>query len=134
MTNSLATDVPPPPQRIRIGRVLLYSAIVASFLVNILTCLVVRVVRDHKNDITERHYSGDEGSKNRIAVIRVEGVLMEGMTNHFVKQIEHAATDDKVKAIVVRIDSPGGTMSAADLWKVSPSSFSTASGKRCRSV
>ena len=113
MTNSLPTDSP-PPQRLRIGRVLLYALIVGSFLVNILMCLTLNAFRFHSEEITERHYSGEEGSKSRIAVIRIEGVLMEGMTHHFIKQIEQVAKDDKVKAVVIRIDSPGGTISAAD--------------------
>ena len=40
--------------------------------------------------------------------------LMEGLTGYALKQIEQAAKDDRVKAVVLRINSPGGTITASD--------------------
>jgi protease-4 len=60
------------------------------------------------------HYSGKKTATDKIAVIRIEGVLMEGMTSFAEKQIEDAAKDDNVKAVVVRINSPGGSITASD--------------------
>ena len=104
----------PPPSRIGIGRVLLYALIVASFFLNLLMCLTLGIFRHESDDLAEHHFSGEEGAKSRIAIIRIDGILMEGMTRFYVKQIEQAARDDKVKAIVLRIDSPGGTISASE--------------------
>jgi protease IV len=39
---------------------------------------------------------------------------MEGMNQYAQKQLEQAGTDDNVKAVVVRINSPGGTITASD--------------------
>ncbi len=66
------------------------------------------------DDLPETRLWGEDDSKTKVSVIRIEGVLMEGMTSHFIKQIEQAGKDDKVKAFVVRIDSPGGTVSASE--------------------
>jgi protease-4 len=68
--------------------------------------------------LSEQHLAGKSTAHNKIAVIRIEGVLVEGRTSYFEKQIEQAANDDAVKAVVVRIDSPGGSITASeDLYR-----------------
>jgi protease-4 len=62
----------------------------------------------------ERYYSGDKYSRDKIAVIRVDGVIVEALNGYAEKQIEAAATDKNVKAIVLRIESPGGTVTGSD--------------------
>ena len=51
---------------------------------------------------------------DKIAVVRIEGTILEGQIGYALKQIEQAADDPAVKAVVVRIDSPGGSISASD--------------------
>jgi protease-4 len=67
------------------------------------------------------------GSLPRIALIRVQGDIMEGKSvgggfgpavagaETIVKGIDAAREDDAVKAIVVRVDSPGGSGNASNL-------------------
>jgi protease-4 len=62
----------------------------------------------------EQHYSGELTAPDKVAVVRVSGMLIEGGTGYARKQIEQAAKDKAVKAVVVRIDSPGGTISASE--------------------
>ena len=50
---------------------------------------------------------------DKIAVVRIEGTILEGQIGYALKQIEQAADDPAVKAVVVRIDSPGGSISAS---------------------
>jgi protease-4 len=65
--------------------------------------------------LRETFHSGKSGSSDKVAIIDVEGVIMDGSTVDFAKkQIEQAAKDDQVKAVVVRIDSPGGSITASD--------------------
>jgi protease-4 len=47
-------------------------------------------------------------------VVKVEGMILEGLTGYADKQIERAAADTSVKAVVVRINSPGGSITASD--------------------
>lgn len=50
---------------------------------------------------------------DKIAIISVSGVIMEG--DGFVKrQIDRVRADNKVKAIVLRVESPGGTVTGSD--------------------
>ncbi|WP_462248266.1 signal peptide peptidase SppA [Ekhidna sp.] len=62
-------------------------------------------------------------SSNRIAVIVAEGNITmggdEGIVGHtFAKEIRKARNNDKVKAIVMRVNSGGGSMTASDMiWR-----------------
>lgn len=64
-------------------------------------------------ELEERYHSGDRYARDKIAVISVEGVMLEG--EGFAKdQIDRVRKDDRVKAVVLRVNSPGGAVSAAD--------------------
>ncbi len=47
-------------------------------------------------------------SDNKVGLVRVEGVIEDG--KKIIKQIKKYSKDDSVKAIVIRIDSPGGVV------------------------
>ena len=57
---------------------------------------------------------GKPPPRDKIAVVRIEGVIMEGLIGYAHKQIEQAAADGDVKAVVLRINSPGGSITASD--------------------
>ncbi len=71
------------------------------------------------------------GPGPRVAVIYATGAIMSGSSSQggllgvnvlgsdtFIKAVEKAAKDEKVKAIVLRVDSPGGSALASDLmWR-----------------
>lgn len=68
---------------------------------------------DQTGGITEKFVSGGKFADEKVAVITVDGVIMGG--DGFVKkQIEKIREDKDVKAIVLRIDSPGGTVTGSD--------------------
>lgn len=61
----------------------------------------------------EKYHSLSKEATDKIAVVRVSGAIMEGDT--FVEdQLEAVSKDDSVKAVVLRIDSPGGTVTYSD--------------------
>lgn len=74
-----------------------------------------------------KSYSGMTNSKNEIAVIVADGTIMPGEANQhdhviggdtFVEELRKAREDEDVKAIVVRINSPGGEFRASDMmWR-----------------
>jgi protease-4 len=66
------------------------------------------------SSLTERTYAGNASSRDKIAIISLDGVIMEGLLGFTQKQIEHAAKDKNVKAVVFRINSPGGSITASD--------------------
>lgn len=51
---------------------------------------------------------------NKIAVIRLQGIIDSEQAENFRKQIATARKDSNVKALIIRTISPGGTVSASD--------------------
>jgi len=52
---------------------------------------------------------------HKIAVIRIDGILDEETVERITPMIEKAQKDKNVKAIILRIDSPGGGITASDV-------------------
>lgn len=56
-----------------------------------------------------------QGSEDAtVAIYNIEGVVNDAMAQKFEKFAREALKNDKIKAIVLRVDSPGGTVSASD--------------------
>lgn len=51
-----------------------------------------------------------EGRRGEVAVVTIEGMILN--PDHFVRQMEKLRKDKSVKAVVLRIDSPGGAVAA----------------------
>jgi protease-4 len=54
-------------------------------------------------------------ASSKIAVLRIEGIIDETAAESLLKQIERAADDPRVKAVILRINSPGGGLTASDM-------------------
>jgi protease-4 len=62
--------------------------------------------------IHERFYALNPLGTDKVAIINVEGTIMH--TDGFAKwQIDQVKKDDSVKAVVLRVDSPGGTITGS---------------------
>ena len=129
----LVNQPPPPPPR-RTGWVV-YAVIVTFFLfLSVLANLVLFtaafgrggadvITATHRGRYEERYLEGDEDAKDKIAVIYVQGVISssedgyaneEGMVADIEDQLQQAVDDKHVRAIILRIDSPGGEVVASD--------------------
>jgi len=64
--------------------------------------------------VQEKYFSHARYGSQKVAIISVEGMILEADDGYIKKAIDQAAEDDKVKAVVLRINSPGGTTSGAD--------------------
>ena len=76
------------------------------------------------NDYIRQISEDSSNSDSQIAVITVEGVIMEGDilqgvagANGIVKQIRSAHEDENTKAIVYRVNSPGGSVIASEMMR-----------------
>jgi protease-4 len=123
------------PPRKRTGWIV-YAVIVTFFLfVSVLANVVLLAVLvgggraegisvgGHHGRFEERFVEGDEDVKDKIAVIYVTGVISssedgygteEGMVADIEDQLQQAVDDKHVKAIILRINSPGGEVVASD--------------------
>lgn len=110
----------PPPSG---GSSFLGCAFALSLVLNLLGGLVVLALclgvflmgkPSQPLSLTEKHYAGQRGARDKVAILTLDGILLEGLLNYAHKQIEQAAGDEHVKAVVVRINSPGGSITASD--------------------
>lgn len=75
--------------------------------------------RDAK--VVELHVSGPSGYsvKAKVAVVTAHAVILgdewAGSSAWIIRQLDHAAADQKVKAVILDVDSPGGGITACDL-------------------
>ena len=67
----------------------------------------------------ERYVAGEtETYKPVVAIVEVEGIILGDEVEHAVRQIRQARDDERVKAVVLRVDSPGGSVSGSDrIWR-----------------
>ncbi len=90
-----------------------------SLLMNLASCLIYtgaieNPIEPGERALSERFFLGDPGARDKIAVVRVLGTISESGIQYPLRQLETAAKDKRVKAVVLRIDSPGGTVSATE--------------------
>jgi protease-4 len=98
---------------------LVLVALFTSLLVNIAIALIYFGAIDNPLEpapttLTERFLLGDADAGDKVAVVRVSGVISESGIQYPIRQLEAAARDRRVKAVVLRIDSPGGTVTASE--------------------
>lgn len=108
----------PPARRSGAGRwvlaillLLLFVSVIANF--GLLALLPGDVFQSYDSNVQERYHSLERLATNKVAIIDVDGAIMDA--DGFVKkQIDRVEEDDHVKAVVLRVNSPGGTVSASD--------------------
>jgi protease-4 len=113
------TPPPPAPRTSALGCAFVLSVMLnlfAAVVIVVLGCLALlpRGGAAAEGALGEEHVSGDADSHNKVAVIRLDGVILEGLLGYVHRQIDQAAKDDDVKAVVLRINSPGGSITASD--------------------
>lgn len=76
---------------------------------------------DPLHEVVESQRADAEGK--RVVVIEATGVMIEGgglgsppgLTRRTLMLLKHARTDDRVKGVLLRLDTPGGSVTEADL-------------------
>ncbi len=108
---------PAPPPKPR-GRGCLFALIVLLFVGGFLVLAIFGAVAMNiegraASEVREVHFSGKRLTSHKVAILRVEGLIADG-EGYLKKQIDAIRDDDRVKAVVLRINSPGGTVSGSD--------------------
>ena len=95
------------------GFVILLLLVSLVFNLGLLAMLPGDLLASRDSSVQERFHSLNRRGSDKIAIIQIEGAILD--TDGFVKkQIERVLKDDDVKGVVLRINSPGGTVSASD--------------------
>lgn len=111
---------PPPPRGMGFGScamgclvVLLLGGLALSLLANVTLVAGQADTGLYEYGLSEKYHSLDRKATNKVAIIRLEGAILD--EDKFVRnQVEVALRDDDVKAVVLRVNSPGGTISGSD--------------------
>lgn len=68
--------------------------------------------------LEERYLAGPIAESDKVAVVEVEGVIAGSAVEDCVRQVRQARADDAVRAVVLRVDTPGGTVTGSDrIWR-----------------
>lgn len=68
---------------------------------------------DTTGGVREKYHSGNKWASDKVAVIDISGVIVDG-EGYVQHQIEKVRQDSHVRAVVVRVNSPGGSVSGSD--------------------
>jgi len=102
---------------IRLLIVFLLVGLVSSLVLNALLMAVVGVVAgEGEGRVQEKFFSHNRHGTDKVAIFSIEGTILSS-EGFFKQQIDHARKDiedGNLKAIVVRVNSPGGTISGSD--------------------
>jgi protease-4 len=119
---SQSATVPPQKSRfiLRLLFVLLLLGLVGSLALNGVLMALVGLTglgsSDGEGRVREQFYSHNHWGTEKVAILSIEGTILSG-DGFFKQQIDHARKDAEsgsLKAIVVRVNSPGGTISGSD--------------------
>jgi len=135
---SAGSNQPPPRQGGRTLTVLGVVALVLSVGANFVLLLLVIGLASMlgasfgggtaEDPLLERTVErGPSGTK--IAVVRIEGIIEDVMVEDVRRQLDRAARDDDVVAVILRINSPGGYLTASDALYHEIRLFAEESGK-----
>lgn len=114
--------------RVVLWIVLALSIIANFFLFVILIAAAVFFAAGQKDFFAENVIR--KGSfNNKIAVVRLEGIINSRLSEDMRQRIKTATDDQRVKALIIRTISPGGTVSASDQIHHEISKFRTVTNK-----
>lgn len=86
----------------------------------LITALVLRPSGVLPQRLSESYVAGSIQAINgpKIAIVQVDGIILDTEVDFVLKQVRQARDDDQVRAVVLRVDSPGGTVSGSDrIWR-----------------
>src|SRR4051794_11490907 len=122
VTTSGAPSAPPPPQIViqqrspvfgRFGKWLLAALVIAVIFIISLKSRYDKYFSP-ANMPQEKYHSLAQFATKKIAIIEVSGAIMEGEDSFAEKQIDSVRQDPDVVGVVVRVNSPGGTVTGSD--------------------
>ncbi|MGQ9913599.1 MAG: signal peptide peptidase SppA [Thermogutta sp.] len=93
--------------------VILSILLMGSLFANVLLLSALGLSGLEPGKVREKHFSHNASAPNKVAILSLEGLILDG--EGFAKdQIDQVMKDKSVKAVVLRVDSPGGTVTGSD--------------------
>jgi protease-4 len=89
--------------------------IAGSFFLNLLLLSVSSsLLGDGAPRVQEKFISHDKNAEDKVVILPIEGLIDESEDGFVKRAIDTAMKDEHVKAVVLRVDSPGGSVSGSD--------------------
>ncbi|MBN2018617.1 MAG: signal peptide peptidase SppA [Sedimentisphaerales bacterium] len=111
---------PPPAKKGTFWKVLWAIGTAFSVLANVMMFFILIAVvftftsgTAHERQFVEKVIE-DGPRMSRIAVVSVDGIIEEQTAQEVYRQIKAARADKTVKGLIIRVNSPGGTISGSD--------------------
>jgi len=94
--------------------IMLALSVIANFFLLVMLIALAVFFAAGQKDFFAENVARKGSFGNKIAIVRLEGIINSRLSEDMREQIKTAADDDKVKAVIIRTISPGGTVSASD--------------------
>jgi protease-4 len=99
--------------RIFWGIVLTFS-VMANFILFLMLIGVVALFTTGQRGMFTEEVIREGPARNKIAVITLQGIIHSQLAGDVYQQLKVAGRDRRVKGLIIRVNSPGGTISASD--------------------
>ena len=118
---------PPQKKRSIVRSVITYlvvAVVVLSFLLNFVLLQWLAVLMGPTDGPRETYIEGSTRSEHKVAIVSIAGMMSAGsdspmsgrsMVADVLAQLKRAREDEKVIAVVLEVNSPGGTVNASDI-------------------
>ncbi|MBS0260627.1 MAG: signal peptide peptidase SppA [Planctomycetes bacterium] len=94
----------------RLFRWLSMTLLLGSLLINFALLALYSALLSPSHSPIESHHSGPRGASDKLAIIRVNGVIMPPFSDRVIKAVKRAVEDKHVHGVLLAVDSPGGTV------------------------
>jgi len=99
--------------RILIG-IMFTLSVMANFLLIFMLIGIFMVFASRQRTTLTEEVVREGPMRAKIAMITIDGVIYDEQADSVYRQLQAAKKDRRVKAVIVRVNSPGGTISASD--------------------
>ena len=121
----------PPPRSSGCGRAALFGLIILFIFGVIGVCTLVGTIflftvgidafdeisgEKEEKTVAEKVIGGNRKADGKIVVLTIDGLITSDADGFVSKQIRKTQSDSSVKAVVLRVESPGGTMAGSDYY------------------
>ena len=94
--------------------IMLAFSVMANIVLFLMLIGVVAVFATGQRGLLSEEVVREGPASHKIAMVTVEGIIHGELANDVYQQLKAARQDRRVKGVIVRVNSPGGTISASD--------------------
>jgi protease-4 len=94
----------------RVIRWFMSSLMIMSLILNVALLVLCSSLLSSPHGPVETHHSGNKHTDEKLAIIRVNGVIMPPYSDRVIKAVKKALDDEHVHGVLLAVDSPGGTV------------------------